>query len=160
MKPINPIPSAYESYWDSFDWNLYAQIIKNKYQQPQPHTPTMKKQAIKINVQNQCFEPIEIESLQDYYNAIGNGCTTFAVPVTFQNRDSIYCDYEGLFHDNIGAFIMPNFRYPIVGNAVIVGTNEEGDSVDAKSTIEWLSKNVVFIKKTDISLIEYFNSFS
>ena len=118
------------------------------------------KNAIKINVETQSFEVVKVGNLSDYYKAIGNGCTCFCAPVTFDNGDSVFCDDEGLYHDNIGGWIMDGFSYPLIGNAVVIGANDEGDSEDAKTTIEWLEERVIFIKKNHPALISYFQEFN
>ena len=94
------------------------------------------KKAIKIDVQTQSIYLVELsDDYKDIYTKIGNGCTTFAVPITFENQDSIFCDDEILLRpDDIkGGFIFEGWNYPIVGNAIILGCDEEGESVDAKT---------------------------
>jgi hypothetical protein len=39
---------------------------------------------------------------------------------------------------------MENWKYPLVGNAIILGTDDEGDSIDAKSTIEEIQSKIIF----------------
>jgi hypothetical protein len=49
----------------------------------------------------------------------------------------LYTDDEGLLHDTMqGCFWFPDWDYPLVGNAVIWGTDEDGESIDAKTRIE------------------------
>jgi hypothetical protein len=131
-----------------------TKLNKNK-----PNTQ-QKMKAIKINVQDKSFSIVNVNKLEDYYREIGNGCHTFAVPITFDNLDSIYCDDEGLYNENIGAFVMSGWQYPLVGNAVVVGTDEEGNSVDVKTTIDWLKQRVKFIDKDSPALISYFDRFN
>jgi hypothetical protein len=92
------------------------------------------KKAIKIDVQTKSIYLVELsDDYNDIYTKIGNGCTTFAVPITFDNQDSIFCDDEALLRpDDIkGGFIFKGWNYPIIGNAIILGCDEEGESVDA-----------------------------
>lgn len=94
------------------------------------------KKAIKIDVETKSIYQVELsDDYNDIYNKIGNGCTTFAVPITFDNQDSIFCDDEILLRpDNIkGGFIFKGWNFPIIGNAIILGCDEEGESVDAKT---------------------------
>ena len=104
--------------------------------------------ALKINVVTQQVEEIEFNDWRDIAPAIGNECTNFECPVSFDNEDTLYCDEEGLFHTVEGGFMMKNWDYPIVGNALLIGTDSEGGSVNVKTTkeelfnlIKWVSKD-------------------
>jgi hypothetical protein len=58
----------------------------------------------------------------------------------------MYADDESLLRYNSikGGFMFPNWAYPIVGNAIILGTDEEGDSTDCITTIENL-KDIIWV---------------
>lgn len=103
--------------------------------------------AIKIDVASQTISEVSINDWREIAPAIGNGCEYFSCPVVLENEDTIYVDDEGLFHEITGGFLMPNFSYPLIGNAIILGTNDEGESVDAKSTLEYIRANVRFVTK-------------
>ena len=108
------------------------------------------KKAIKIDVEKQTLEYITIEDgLNPIYDAIGNECSTFCCPVSFENEDTIYADDDILIHKHRikGGFIMEGWRVPLLGNAIILGTDMERDSVDAKSDIELLKKQIHFISE-------------
>jgi len=93
--------------------------------------------ALKIDVTTKQVYEIEIGNWKDIAPAIGNGCTTFCVPYEFENMDGLYSDDEGLLHPTInGAFKLPYWDVPLVGNAIILGTDDEGDSIDYQSSIE------------------------
>ena len=67
--------------------------------------------AILINVENQSIELVEKgNDYNEIYSFIGNDCNTFAVPVTFDNNDALYCDDEALFKQIKGGFIMQGDR--------------------------------------------------
>ena len=104
------------------------------------------KKAIKIDVIKK--DVYEIELSDDYkaiYGAIGNDCRCFCVPIEFENGDALYSDEEGLLHEKMeGCFMMENWISPLVGNAIILGTDDEGDSIDAKSTIEEIKSKIYF----------------
>ena len=104
--------------------------------------------VLKIDVVAKTVTEIELEKgITNIYNAIGNGCNLFCVPVEFDNGDCLFADDEALLQDNVeGAFIMEGWSFPIVGNALVIGTNYEGDSTDAKTTIELFSK-ITFLDK-------------
>lgn len=89
------------------------------------------KKALKIDVVNQTVTHILIDDIDDIYKAIGNGCEIFCCPINFDNGDTLYADDESLLRENVeGCFMMSNWNYAIVGNAIILGTDEEGESVD------------------------------
>jgi hypothetical protein len=93
------------------------------------------KKALKIDVVNQTVTSIMIDDIKDIYKEIGNGCDLFCCPVDFENGDTLYADDESLLRENVECcFLMDNWSYAIVGNAIILGTDEEGESVDCKSS--------------------------
>lgn len=103
--------------------------------------------AIKIDVEKRDVYNIEMgKDYREIYKVIGNNCTMFAVPVTFENMDSLFCDDESLLRNDIkGGFMMPGWVTPIIGNAVIIGTDDEGESVDCLSDLDEIKSKVVFL---------------
>lgn len=101
--------------------------------------------AIFIDVVERKVSYTTINHYKEIYNVIGHGCTTFDCPFQFDNGDTLYVDDEGLLHDDIkGCFILDGWRIPCVGNAIILGTNDEGESIDCKSTLEEIEKKIKF----------------
>ena len=122
----------------------------------------IKMRAIKINVENQTVTVIDIENTLDaIYEAIGNECTTFTSPISYANGDTMYCDDESLLRPETiqGAFMYPDWNYPIVSNAIIIGTDDMGNSVDAVSSPRDIEYGNRFIRKDDPNLINYINQF-
>ena len=105
--------------------------------------------AFKINTEAQQVEEIQINTWKDIAPAIGNGCRCFSIPVIFDNEDSIHCDDEGLFNTIEGGFMMKDWSYPIVGNSLLIGSDEEGEMVDVKTTKEELEKSITWVSKKD-----------
>jgi hypothetical protein len=104
--------------------------------------------ALLIDVVNQTITEVEIEHTKEIYNLIGNGCHTFCAPVDFPNRDTLFTDDEALFAENIqGCFSMEGWAYPIVGNAVILGSDEEGDTCDCKSRPDDILEKLIWGNK-------------
>lgn len=103
--------------------------------------------AIKIDVVKKQVYEIEIsKGLKPIYEAIG--CDIFCCPVTWDNQDTIYADDEALLKEDVeGCFSFPDFNYPIVGNALILGTDDMGESVDAKSSVEELQEKIIWGNK-------------
>jgi hypothetical protein len=93
------------------------------------------KKALKIDVVNQTVTNVLIDDIDDIYKEIGNGCEIFCCPINFENGDTLYADDESLLNENVeGCFMMHTWDYAIVGNAIILGTDEEGESVDCNSS--------------------------
>lgn len=103
------------------------------------------KKALKIDVVNQTVTSIMIDDINEIYTQIGNGCNLFCCPVEFENGDTLFADDESLLRENVeGCFLMDNWSYAIVGNAIILGTDEEGDSVDCKSSPKDVYKEIIW----------------
>ena len=93
--------------------------------------------ALKIDVTSQTVYEVEIKDWRGIAPLIGNGCTLFCVPYDFSNKDGLYSDDEGLLQEKmIGAFKFSFWDVPLVGNAIILGTDEDGESIDYKSNME------------------------
>ena len=108
-------------------------------------------QVIVINSEKQTIEFAEISNYKDIYPLIGNECDTFCCPVSFDNADTIYADDEALYHPYQGGIIMPDWDYPLIGNFVIVGTDEDGDNADVQSTIDEIRSKVRFLSKSEVA---------
>jgi len=108
--------------------------------------------AILIDVVNKNISYTTINDYKEIYNAIGHGCNTFDCPYQFDNGDTLYVDDEGLLHDDVhGCFMLQGWNIPCVGNAIILGTNDEGESIDCKCTIEEIQNQIKFFSK-DVAL--------
>ena len=106
--------------------------------------------AIKIDVTNQTISQITIgKDYKEIYTQIGNNCDLFCCPFEFENGDCLYADDEALLKEVEGCFAFPNWNYPIVGNAIILGTDydNDGESTDAKSEISQLQETIIWGNK-------------
>ena len=101
--------------------------------------------ALKINVEALAVEAVEVNGLDDIYKNLGDEVSIFCCPVTFENGDSLYADDEGWFKETKGGFMFPDWEYPIVNNAVILGVDKEGGSVNARTTVEELERKIVWL---------------
>lgn len=101
--------------------------------------------AIKIDVEQKKVYHVEISDWKEIAPAIGNGCSLFACPITFENGDTLYTDEEGLLKpEMIGCFSMSDWDYPLVGNALVIGSDDDGESVDPSSTLEEIEKLIIW----------------
>ncbi len=114
---------------------------------PYKTTPTMKRKVIVIDVKTRTLRYETVETRFDVYKLLGPECHLFECPIEFDNRDSIYTDEEALFNPIEGGFIMPDWSYAITGNGVIQGTDEDGEAVDVKTTIEELTPLITWTTK-------------
>jgi len=104
--------------------------------------------ALLIDVVNQTITEVQIEHTKEIYNLIGNGCHTFCAPVDFPNGDTLFTDDEALLANEVhGCFSMEGWAYPIVGNAVILGSTFDGDVDDCKSRPEDILEKLIWGNK-------------
>jgi hypothetical protein len=102
--------------------------------------------AFFINSEKQTVEEINLEpGLEEIYRHLD--CNCIEAPFSFHNNgDVVYVDEEGAFHPDIkGAFTFEGYLYPLVRNGLIVGTNDDGEDVDAVSTLEEVKKHIIFL---------------
>lgn len=113
------------------------------------------KKALKINVETKTITEVLLDGGIDCISKeIGNNCKYFCCPFEFPNNDAIYSDDDILLRmeDIKGGFMFRDWHYPLVNNAIILGTDDEGDSIDCKTTISDLSK-IIFLD--EISCKDY-----
>ena len=82
------------------------------------------------------------------------GCRTFEAVYPFNNGDTLWIDEEGLLKDSNFAFNIradnPKFNQTIMGKALVLGTDAEGESVECKTTLEDLKSRIKFQGKVAI----------
>jgi len=103
--------------------------------------------AYKVNVIDRKIEEIQINSWRDISPAIGGGCEVFEAPVTLPNNDTFYVDEEAMYHECVGGWMLEGFSYPVLGNAIIQGTDDEGESTEPLSTIEEIESMIIWVSK-------------
>ena len=72
------------------------------------------------------------------------GCKMFTC-VGVEDDDTLYVDDEGLLTQPEAFFLYKGYVQPLAGNAVVLGTDEQGLSVDPKMTLDDLKKRVTFL---------------
>ena len=81
-------------------------------------------------------------------------CTTFEAVYPFDNGDTLWIDEEGLLRESNFAFNIkadnPKFNQTIMGSALILGTDAEGESIECKTTLENLKSRISFQGKVAI----------
>ena len=103
------------------------------------------KRAIQVNSEKAELIEVQIgDDFREIYPFIGENCTTFECPIMCNNQDTFYVDEEGLYQGYKYGFQFSDFPTIILGNALILGTDMEGNSVDCKSSIDELKKQIKF----------------
>ena len=91
---------------------------------------------------------VQVEKgLQPIYDQIKAHC--FDV-VGLPRDDAMYVDDEGLFRKGQEFFAIGQYRSPLGGRALILGTNDEGESVDAKCSLDWVRGRVRWLEPAEV----------
>tara|TARA_R100001163_G_C5008354_1_gene155103 strand:- start:346 stop:765 length:420 start_codon:yes stop_codon:yes gene_type:complete len=103
--------------------------------------------AILINPKLQTINEINYSGdYKDIYKL--TECSTFTAIYPFDNcEDTIYLDDEGLLKSSNYCFTFrcdDGRNEPLMGNALILGTDEEGDSKDVETSIDEIKRRVSF----------------
>ncbi len=103
--------------------------------------------AILINPMQESVRHISYDGdYRSIYRIIG--CTTFEAVYPFDNGDTLWIDEEGLLKESNYAFNLkadnPKFNQTIMGSALILGTDAEGESIECKSKVLDIAKRVNF----------------
>ena len=101
--------------------------------------------VIKIDSLKEEISIIDINgSLESIYKELN--CTIVEAPIILDNEDTLYDDEEGLFvSESKGGFMFSIYHSPLMGNGLIIGSNDEGENVDVKSTLEDIINKVKFL---------------
>lgn len=60
-------------------------------------------------------------------------------------RYDLFVDDEGLFKEEQKFFIVPDYPQPLAGKALVVGVDEEGNTIPPSITLEELEAHVMFV---------------
>ena len=106
------------------------------------------KKAYLIDPEKKTIEAVELDGdLKSIYKLLD--CDMIAAPIEFDNKDTMFVDDEGLFKEQKGAIKMKDWSYPIVGKVMIIGCDDEGESVDVKTPIEFFQKEIIWVNEAD-----------
>jgi hypothetical protein len=100
--------------------------------------------ALLIDSKNRTVKQIEIG---EHYTEISKaiGCDVFSAPHIMQNNDTLYCDDEGLLKNPEHFFLLDGYPQPLAGNGLILGCDDEGESIDVSMNLVELSSKVTFM---------------
>lgn len=102
--------------------------------------------AIKIDVIKKDVYEVEITTnINSIYKHME--CECFCqVGRRMPNGDILLVDDNGLLHDKpIGAFEFGTYPQALSGHGIMIGTDSAGETVNTKSTLEYVKANVRFV---------------
>lgn len=73
--------------------------------------------------------------LEAFYRILHCGTIEAAYPEWMEGYNHLYVDEEGLFKEGQVFFRILGVSQPLAGRALVVGGNEDGDTVDATTTL-------------------------
>ena len=103
--------------------------------------------AIIINAETRTIREEVIENTLEAKQAIVGGLIELAL--VLENGDDMYVNEEGLFLFE-RFFYHTGAKIPFAGNAVIVGHDGMGESIDTSSKVEDFDDKIIFINKDDV----------
>lgn len=105
--------------------------------------------VIIINTQERKIEEKEIEGTLEDFQAVVGGYIT-AVNIT--DTDCFYVNDEGLFDPTLEWFEFKGAHQPFKGNGVVVGTDEEGETISPAITIDEIKEAVSFPSQIEVAV--------
>ena len=107
--------------------------------------------AILIDTKNREVKEVEIgTSIEDIYKHIG--CQYFTIATYLNEGDAIFVDDEGLMNGTQTFFTYKGAHQPFAGNGMIIGSNEDGESVECKTDIDEVKNSVEFYDRYELAM--------
>lgn len=82
------------------------------------------------------------------------GVDMVEVATELPNQDVVFVDEEGLLKPVAYFFAFEGAHQPFAGNGIVVGGNDEGETVAAKSTLEDIKSKVKFYNTRDLPIFQ------
>ena len=81
----------------------------------------------------------------------------FDVVRLYGNQDAAFVDDEGLYVEDQQFWIHRNYPQPLAGKALVLGCNDEGDSIEPQTSFETLTNDIQFIgDRFELTLLHTF----
>jgi len=110
-------------------------------------------QAILINPFDKTIEEVDYSGdWRDISSLLE--CDIFTTAYFDDTDDSVYVDDEGLYVEDQAFFTIGDYPQPLAGRGLILGCNDEGDSVDCKTTLEEAKAMVTFLGNNPMAVPE------
>jgi len=110
-------------------------------------------QAILINPFDKTIEEIEYSGDWKDISSLLE-CDIFTTAYFDDTTDSVFVDDEGLYVEDQAFFTIGDYPQPLAGRGLILGCNDEGDSVDCETTLEEAKAMVTFLGNNPMAVPE------
>ncbi len=107
--------------------------------------------AILIDSVNKEVKEIEIgKGIEEMYKFLQ--CECFTIASYLDKQDAIFVDDEGLMNGTDVFFTYEGAHQPFAGNGLIMGCDDEGESVDCKISFAEAKDKVKFYSRYELAL--------
>jgi hypothetical protein len=106
--------------------------------------------ALFINSITKTIEEVEINGLEDLQRLVGGYIAVGTTLVKDTIENTVFVDDEGLLKDPNNYFYIKGSHQPFAGNGVLIGTNDEGDSIDTNFILNDITNLVQFLSTSDV----------
>lgn len=132
-----------EVVWDMIEW-LAEDAVNNIDRLTATIQEHDMMQAILIDTPKQTIEIVDYSGdYKDIYGLLG--CELFtSVYLEGVGQDTLYVDDEGLYVENQVFFNIKGCPQPLAGRGLILGTDDEGESIDCMSSLEQIKDMVTW----------------
>jgi hypothetical protein len=110
-------------------------------------------QAILINPFDKTVEEIEYSGDWKDISSLLE-CDLFTTVYFNETTDSVFVDDEGLYVEDQAFFTFGDCPQPLAGRGLILGCNDDGDSVDCETTLEEAKAMVTFLGNNPVAMPE------
>lgn len=110
-------------------------------------------QAILINPFDKTIEEVEYSGDWKDISSLLE-CDIFTTAYFDDTTDSVFIDDEGLYVEDQAFFTIGDCPQPLAGRGLLLGTDEEGDSTDCKTTLEEAKAMVKFLGNNPVNVPE------
>lgn len=109
-------------------------------------------QAFLIDPENLLIAAVEYSgNYREIYKHIGADCFDAA---RFNDKgDAAFIDDNGLLNNPQWFFQIEGYPQPLAGKGLVLGCDQEGESVAPSVTLEWLLDNVTLMKRINGALV-------
>ena len=107
--------------------------------------------AILIDSINKEVKEVEIgKGIDEMYKFLN--CEIFTIASYLDKQDAIFVDDEGLMNGTDVFFTYEGAHQPFAGNGLIMGCDDEGESVDCKISFAEVKDKVKFYSRYELTL--------